>query len=158
MDYEKDICIEPDALDIEWVRQPFLYMEYAQEAARLDSIAKQKKEHLEVVDAQIDKVIRESNVKKPTEPQIRNEILLNHNHQQAYQEYIDALYEYNICIAGVRALDNKKSALENLVKLWQGSYFAGPKEPRDISSEMNFQNKIEEDTRRRIKESMNKKQ
>jgi hypothetical protein len=43
----------------------------------------------------------------------------------------------------VRAIDQKKTALENLVKLLGASYFAGPKAPRDLTQE-----RLEEKERR----------
>ncbi len=49
---------------------------------------------------------------------------------------IDAQYEYQMAQGAVQAVEQRKSALENLVKLYGQGYFAGPKTPRDISSEV----------------------
>ena len=46
-----------------------------------------------------------------------------------------AQYELEVMGAAVRALDQKKSALENLVRLQGQNYFAGPSVPRTIGAE-----------------------
>lgn len=136
MDFDKDVSINPDALDIEWVQQAGLYMKYAESVADYDRIVRQKKESLDIVKATVDRELRESAEKKMTEAMVATAIPTDERYKAAYQEYSQALYDYSVAMGAVRAMDHKKQALENLVKLWQGGYFAGPREPRDLSDEM----------------------
>lgn len=133
-DYKKDLMIEPDALDIEWIEQPRLYMKWAEISAKAEDRVKLTKEALEVTDAKIDNEIRSSG-DKVTEVQIKAKISLDERHQKALQDYNDALYKSNLYSSAVRAMDHRKVALENMVRLMIGQYFAGPKDPRDLKKE-----------------------
>lgn len=157
MDYERDVSIDPDALDVEWIRQPMNYMNYAVYAASLDHAAKRAKENLEVLYAQLDREVRESAETKMTEAQVAAAIKVDARYQDAQEAHNQAVYEYNVSIAVVKAMDHKRAALENLVRLYQGSYFAGPREPRNISDEYEkkgFGEMGEERTRAAIREKM----
>jgi hypothetical protein len=161
LNYERDVSIDPDALDVEWLRQPMNYMTYAQEAARLDAIMKNAKEAMEVLYAQLDRDTRRSSDKKLTEAQVEAAVLTDSRYQEAQATFSDATYEYNICIAAVKAMDHKRAALENLVKLYQGSYFAGPREPRNLTDEYNkkgFQQMGEDRTRDQIRSRMHRRE
>ncbi len=76
LDFDTDVGIDPDSLDIEWLRQATLYMRYATEAARRDAIVKRAKESLEVADAQIDREVRRSADKRLTEAQVSAAVML----------------------------------------------------------------------------------
>ena len=130
--YLDDIKIEGDALDLEWLHHPQKYMKWAEKAAQAEDRVKLAKEKLEVTDAKIDKEIRTTSQEKVTEKAIANAIALDERHQEALQKLNDALYESNLYSAAVKAMEHRKAALENLAKLWVGSYFSGPSAPRDI--------------------------
>ncbi len=139
LNYEQDIRIEPGALDVEWVGQAELMGKYARHAAETKRAMDEAKEHLEAGKARLDLAIRKSpqhyDLGKTTEGSIQSTILLQPEYQAFAQAYIDAKYEYEIAIGAVRAMDQRKTALENLVKLLAASYFAGPQAPRDLSGE-----------------------
>ena len=161
LNYERDVSIDPDALDVEWLRQPMNYLTYAQEAARLDAIMKNAKEAMEVLYAQLDRDTRRSSEKKLTEAQVEAAIFTDSRYQEVKAVFGDAVYNYNISIAAVKAMDHKRTALENLVKLYQGSYFAGPREPRNLNDEYNkkgFQQMGEERTRDEIRSRMHRRE
>jgi len=52
-------------------------------------------------------------------------------YQIALHEYNKVKHNYGILQAAVRALDHKKAALENLVRLYVGGYYASPVEPKE---------------------------
>ena len=140
MDFEQDIRINESALDIEWLRQADLMGQYCRHAAHARAVMDKAKERLDVVEAEMDRDIRDFperyNLSKLTETLIKSTVLLTEERQIAAQAHIDTKYEYDIAQAAVRAIDQKKSALENLVKLHGMSYFAGPAVPRDLSAEV----------------------
>ena len=135
-EYEKDLAIDPMALDEDWLAQPGLYMKYSVMAADANKRENQAKERLDVVKAELSMDIRKDpskyGVEKITEDVVKSTILLQPKYKAASDELIEAGYEYSILQGAVRAFDHRKAALENEVKLWLGSYYSGPKEPRDI--------------------------
>lgn len=139
MNYEEDIRIDPNALDVEWLEQPELMRKYAKHAALMEKEKDEAKERLDIVKARIELDIRDNpttyNIQKVTEGTIQSVLLLQEGYQEANREFNDAKYEYNVAVAAVRAFDQRKTALENLVRLLSASYFAGPQVPRDLYSE-----------------------
>jgi hypothetical protein len=139
MNYEKDITIDESGLDIEWLNQPRLMIQYATHLAEMSLRLDKKKSLLELKKAELDKAIRGNpdrfGVAKPTETAILNAIMMNEEYQEIEHQVLDAKYQVDIAKAAVRAIDGKKDALENLVRLHGQQYFAGPKLPRDLSAE-----------------------
>lgn len=139
MNYEKDIRIDENALDVEWLQQASLTFHYSKNAAfqrkQLDLV----KENLNVVRAELDREIRNDpeafDIAKVTEAALTAAIISHKRYKEANNAYLEAKYEADIADAAVRALQDKRSALENLVKLHAAQYFAGPSMPRDISRE-----------------------
>lgn len=140
LDYERDTAIDEQALDVEWLRQPDLMRKYSMHAAETKRLVDETKERLDVVRARLDLAIRENpqkfGLEKVTEAAIAATILLQDEYQEASKGHLDAKYEYEIALAAVRAIDQKKTALENLVRLLAASYFAGPQAPRNLTGEV----------------------
>ncbi len=139
LNYEEDVRVDPEALDVEWLKQAELMKKYAAHSADTKKEVDEAKERLDVGKAKIEMNIRKSpeeyGLSKITESAIQSTILLQEDYQKLVQDYTDAKYENDIAIAVVRSIDQKKTALENLVKLLGASYFAGPQAPRDLSRE-----------------------
>ncbi len=139
MNYEQDTTIDQDALDVEWLEQPRLMMRYARLAAEARKHMEWAKENLDVARASLDQSIRTDPEKfgldKVTESAIASAILIHKEFREAQDKFREAQYEFNMAQAAVRALDGKRDALENLVRLHGQQYFAGPKVPRDLSKE-----------------------
>jgi len=137
--YDQDISIDPDALDIEWTKQAQTFFKYAELTARAHVVMDRKKEKIDVLEATMGLKIRTNpasyGLEKITEGAVQSTILIDQNHIDAVAELADLKYEYEVLIAAVRALDQKKSALENLVRLQGQNYFAGPSVPREIGKE-----------------------
>lgn len=139
MNYEKDIEIDETALDVEWLEQPSLMLKYARYSAESRRALEEAKQSLDVARAEIDKQIRERpedfGILKVTEGSIQSAILTEPQYKSAYQAYLDTKYESDMSQGAVRAFEQRKEALENLVKLHGQQYFAGPKVPRDLAWE-----------------------
>ncbi len=138
-DYTKDLEIDLAELHTEWLRQPVLYMEYAEMAAEASRARDKAKNALDVVKAQLDLEIRSDPAKfelaKITETAVANVIMIRTEYQESLDRYHQAKYDLDILNAAVRAFDQRKAALENEVRLLAGQYFAGPKEPYDITKD-----------------------
>ena len=141
LNYERDVSIDETALDVEWLQQADLMYKYARYQAETKKAMDEAKERLDFIKAKLEMDIRTNpesyGLSKVTESAIASTILLQSEYQEASKKYIEAKYENDVAVAAVRAIDQKKTALENLVKLLSVSYFAGPSAPRDLSLEWN---------------------
>lgn len=138
-DYKKDLMIDPDILDILWVRHPNIYMKYSEAAALANDLVRKKKNDLEVIDARIDQELRiagEGKTTKMTADAVKAAITADDRHINALIEYNDALYKAELCGSAVKAMEHKKTALQNMVQLCLSGYFALPKIPRDLKNEI----------------------
>lgn len=138
-DYEKDITIDPNALDLEWLDQAALMLRYCRHAEQTRKGLDYAKERLDIRRAELDKAMRSDPEKfgigRVSEGAIQNAILLDPDYQEISNDFLEAKYEANMAAAAVKAFDQRKSALENLVRLHAQQYFAGPKVPRNLSDE-----------------------
>ena len=139
MNYEQDITIDDSALDIEWLEQPQLMIKYIRHASQTSRDLDKAKENLDIVKAEIDLKIRSNpekyGLEKVTEAAIQNTILTSKQYQEVNQTMLDVKYEAEMAKGAVRAMEQRKDALENLVRLHGQQYFAGPKVPRDLTWE-----------------------
>lgn len=141
--YDKDLEIDPNNLDQEWLLQPRLFMNYSAELtdARRDSAFIAEK--LEVTKAEADKRVRLQFVdQKVTVDQIRAAVQQDVEVQKIARDAIEAEHKVNMLQAAVRSFDQRKDALENLVRLHGQNYFAGPTVPHNIGRE--FRKQIDE--------------
>jgi Cdc6-like AAA superfamily ATPase len=139
MNYEEEIKIDVDALDLEWRDQPVLMMTYARQAAEARRHLDQMKEKIELVKAELDREIRTKperyGIEKITENAVQNTIITLPEFKKASKILLDAKFDADIAQSAVIAISQRKDALENLVRLHGQQYFAGPKVPRDLSFE-----------------------
>lgn len=137
--WQKDVEINPNTLDVEWCKQASLVGEYCVAQAEARAKLDLAKEAVDVTAAKLGLKIRANpasyGLDKVTEASVQAVILLDTTYAVATQALRDAQYEYDVLSAAVRALDQKKSALENLVRLQGQNYFAGPSAPRDLGAE-----------------------
>ena len=139
MNYEQDMTIDVNALDVEWAGQARLMLQYAKHAAKTRLEVEQVKEKLDILRAELDMKIRvdpeKFGIVKLTESVVSSTIITQKEYVTTNEEYLLIQYENNMAQGAVKALDGKKTALENLVKLHEQQYFAGPSVPRDLSKE-----------------------
>ncbi len=132
--------IDHSALDVEWLDQPNLMIRYIRHQANCALTLDKAKERLDVLRAELDKKIRahpeKFDVSKLTETVVTNTIIIQPEYKDLQEEVLEAKYEFDIARAAVSAINARKEALENLVKLHGMSYFAGPKMPRDLNQEV----------------------
>lgn len=137
--YEQDIEINPEALDVAWLEQPRLMLQYSKNSAKMRRELDMAKQELDIAKAEADRKIRESpedfGLVKVTEASVSNAILNEDGYKDAYAIYLSTKYESDMAQGAVNAFEHRKSALENLVRLYGQQYFAGPSIPRDINKE-----------------------
>lgn len=137
-DYEKELQIDILSLDTEWIQQPRLFMKYAdlqsESRKELDELKQKQKVKRSELLLEAAEGGEELIGSKPTVSAIDAWVESQKSYKELVQQIIDKEYELNILTGAVRAFDQKKAALENLVRLWQGSYFSGPREPKDYTA------------------------
>lgn len=147
-EYKQDLDIDQNSLDREFIRQPNLYMKYSELFIQADREAKDAKERLEVVKAQLYSDIIKREEKKPTENMIQSWIALSDIFQKAQRAYYDKRYEADILASAVKSFEHKRSSLENLARLWIGSYYSSPKQTSEVKE--TIQEKRSERQRRHL--------
>lgn len=123
--------IDTESLDSEWEMQPELVFKHGQRLAEAEEEVERAKAELEEEKARLDSQIREDpesyGIIKLTETQVTNTILLQPSYKDALDTYFTARNDYLVCRSVTTALDHKRSALENLVKLYGMNYFSSPR-------------------------------
>lgn len=156
----EDKQIDPDALDIAWIEQADMYYKYSD---ALNNAIQQRndnkvtveklKDNLESVKAKLDIDIRSDpesyELPKVTEQVVNSAIQLDDEYKTALEEYYKAKEDLNEAQDSVNRLysctltmEQRKTALEQLVRLLNQQYFSTPSEPRNLSNE--YSQKIKE--------------
>lgn len=129
-DYQNDLIINEHKLDEEWLRQPSRMMEYSAELAQAIYDRNRAKENLDVIEASLDRDARNepppAGLGKLTETAIKNLIKLQDPYREAILAYHDCDMRTNLMQGAVNAFQHRKTALENLVKLYLAGYFSEP--------------------------------
>lgn len=142
MDYKTDVQIDETALDVEWLEQSSLAMRYGTHYAFCKKKLTEAEEKVKFIRSQLIKKANLNPLKyckkdKPNAPDIEAYYRTHPDHIAAKDAWITAQYECDIAeIAKNEISFTRKNALENLVKLYLGGYFAGPKVPRDLFKEV----------------------
>jgi hypothetical protein len=153
-DIKIDKVIDPDALDIAWIEQSDLYYKYSEaynsaleKKNELKLEIERYKENVDIIKAELDLMIRKAPEEfnltgKVTEGAISSTILTHKDYQSAVEEYYgirkdfnEAQHEANQLYSCVATMEQRKTALENLVRLLNQQYFSTPDEPRDLAHE-----------------------
>jgi len=153
MNYEADLRIDESNLDLEWLEQPSLMMRYGMKSAEARQELDLAKENLNLVKAELDLAIRNNpesyGLNKVTEAALFAMIQQQDDYKTAYSRFVDATYQVNLLQVAIEAIQHRKSALENLVRLHGQQYFAGPKIPHDLAE-------VREAAQRRANEAVGK--
>jgi hypothetical protein len=159
-DYSKDIEINENDLEAEWLEQPSLMLYYSERYAEAIHKRDMRKIRLDYVFADIDSDIRKNWNKhfdsKPTEVALKNYITKDARYRKAEKLHINAVRDVNI-LAGVKtSFDHRKRALENLVSLRISGFHSEPKRQRQIMDKGGSDNSLTRRPRKRVKSRKSK--
>jgi len=101
------------------------------------------------------KKLRRANDKEPTGQAIEAYYRSHSDYVELKGKRSRAAFEVDMLKNAVFAVNKKTTALENLVRLLLGEYFAGPKLPRDLSSE-NLERTKREEARSKVRTKLSK--
>lgn len=147
-DYEEFMEIDEDSLDVEWLEQPKKMVQMVKIAAKVKINMERAKDNLAQVKAELAKKVRAApekyGIEKITIDAVNDVVQTDAKYIEAYEEYLEAVYENEVASGSVKATEQRKSSLENLVKLHGQQYFAGPKVPRNLSEQATlFREKVQ---------------
>jgi flagellar motility protein MotE (MotC chaperone) len=148
---ESFIHIDKYRLDEEWLNQPVLYLQYAGALAEAEADEGEAKAEMELVRAEVAAAIRDSpnnfGLKRVSNDAVDGVVLTTSEFQAAQKEYLACKRKVGNLKAAVRALEHRKTALENEVYLHGQGYFA--EKPKSRLSGMGGRDAIK-DARRRV--------
>ena len=126
--------IDQNLLDREWLNQPRFFFRYAKQLADARRRYEEAKANLKIVAAEADKKVRERATKmdqKVTEAIVTATVQRRDDYREAEQAVFTAKHNVDVLDAAVTALEHRKAALENLVRLHGQNYFSTPKASGD---------------------------
>jgi hypothetical protein len=144
-EYSGDTKFDINALEVEWTKHPRKYEKWSKALTIMTDRVKTATDNFDRVYAELDLHYRnEFKDQKTTEAIIKHHVILDKKYIEAQEKLNKLVYQMNMVKNVLSSVDRIKPALENEVKLLLGNYFAGPKEPRDLSKVMNMQEKWQE--------------
>jgi len=130
-DFKRDIHIDENNLETEWLEQASLFVYYAElhaEALYQRDMAKSK---LDLLFAKLYSERRKNWERyfdsKPTESALKEHILSDPKYQKAERHLISSAKDANLMLSVKTAFEHRKKALENLVTLKVSGFYAEPK-------------------------------
>jgi hypothetical protein len=139
-----DISIDKYNLEDEWKRQPYVIYRWAALLAEAEKQVEVIKNRLELERSNLDAKVRTNPSEygfkdsKVTETAIARALSSNEGLMKTQNELIEARRRYGVINAAYQAINHKRPALENLVKLFLNNYYSEPyvpKEAKDISQD-----------------------
>jgi hypothetical protein len=140
VEISQSLNVDKDRLDLEWEKQPQLYMDWADLHARASNLREKIKTQIEQKEAEIDQRIRTNpsnfGIDKVTESAIKSAIKRNDGYTGliADQDRVGLLI--NRLSAVVASMSQKKSALENLTELCLAGFYNSASGPARSKTEV----------------------
>jgi hypothetical protein len=147
LNWKKDMRIDEDALDVEWLEQAELATKWGEYYNELDDEVRRAEQNEKIVRSELILAINQDPLKylgkdkkgvpiKPTDAKVEAAMRVQPEHQDAKERLIGALKaRSDVDNAHKEISFTRKAALEQLGVLLAQNYFAGPKMPRDIRNE-----------------------
>jgi len=130
MNFKDDLQINKFALDLEWEKQPVLFIEWAEKSVEASFVKDKTKEKLELIMAELDMEMRKDpnsfGIEKITETVVLNTIKRHLKYQEIYNLYLESIKSFKLFEIVKEAFDHKKKALEKLTDLFISGYWAIP--------------------------------
>jgi len=134
-DFKENITIDKYSLDLEFEKHPMLYHEFAMDMTTAEDEKDRARDQLELLRAELDVAIRNNpkafQLEKITEAAISSTIIQTAKFKEAQDYYNSCVSSVRILKIAVESINQKKVALENLVRLYLGEYYS-KEAPREI--------------------------
>lgn len=117
-------------LEEEWQIQPKLFRKHSRELAHLRAEWERAKTRRDLTEAKVEMQARRDpdsfGIEKKREAAFKQAVILSKEWQKANEEVIVAKYRMDEMESDVRAIEHRKEALTNMVKLRLADYYADP--------------------------------
>lgn len=149
---DEDLSINKFDLANEWVKQPNLFSKYASASAQLKKEAQERSEKAKLIKAELKADAAENPREclgegvKPSNEKVEAYATAHRDYQDAIKKAIEAQYRADMAENVVFAFHQRKSALENLVRLASMEYFATPNgylETGEFGRDVRYQENVE---------------
>ena len=140
LNFREDVLIDPERLDIEWLRQPELVAHYGEALAEAKDETRRAHQRVKLVRSELilkakrGMALEECGTKKPSDSVCEAYYRTDPEHVEAVDAFMDAQKEEDALQQAVYAMTGRRSALEHLVRLLISEYFTSPLEAHDIST------------------------
>lgn len=165
MDYKKEVRIDEDALEIEWLEQAELAIKWGEYYNELEDEVRRAEQNEKIVRSELILKINQDPDKylgmgiKATDAKVEAAMRTHKNHKAAKDRLLDALKSKSDAEVAYKEISyTRKAALEQLVTLHGQNYFAGPKMPRDIHKERQNRETTRNKSNERVRKIRRKKQ
>lgn len=140
-EFKGDVRVDPEALDVECVRQAEIFTKWAELAQDAKSRMEALKFDLDTKWALLELKVRKRpgkyGLETLTEAAVKATVSTHPEYLELARRHQGAREESMWLDRAVAALEMKKRMLEELIKLHGLQYFAGPSAPRNLGSEWN---------------------
>ncbi len=167
IDYEKDKNVDIHNLHQEFMRNPTLVGNYYKLRGQAEEEMDKAKRQVDVSKSNLDraKAVLELNIRKTPEkydsqitkltenivlslmlihlPQDEECAKYQKEYTEAQEKLIDAKRKFDIYYSATKAIEERRSSLENLVTLWSRNYFSVPNLPKPLIED--YQNTFQDD-------------
>lgn len=163
LNYEEDVRIDEQALELEWQDQAELAVRYGKEFSQMKKKVSELDEKVKVTRSELIRKAWDNPQKHLGQPkgavQTVEAFYRSHKkHKEAKQNLIDAEEELSLVEIAYKEISyTRKLALENMVKLFASDYFAGPTVPRDLTKVRQERDKTRENANAGMKKMKRKK-
>ncbi|RLF30294.1 MAG: hypothetical protein DRN14_00115 [Thermoplasmata archaeon] len=135
-EFESDLKIDPNYLEVEAGRQGELFFKWAERAVEAKERADHAKLKMDVLEAKLSSKARldpdSFGIAKVTEGSIAAAIKIHPEFLEAQEEHISARADFHMLERAVEAMEQRKRMIEILVTLHGQQYFAGPSVPHNL--------------------------
>lgn len=123
--YENEVKISLDCLELCNQDNPELIMKYGKEKSKISKDLRDKKEELSICDAKLRKYIVETSDKKPTVAEIDAQISLDDKHRKLVAEIIVLEYDLDLLKECINAFRDRGNSLREERELLALGYWSG---------------------------------
>ena len=134
-DFAKMFKIDVNGLDQEASKQPMYYNDIAQEVAEAKFERDTVSEKLALLEAQLYSGIVRGYDKKPSDTFIQKEIIQDEDYIKLKSQLIELNKELSLWQGRQKAIEEKRTSIETLTKLYLGNYFCVPNTPKTRDNE-----------------------
>ena len=137
INFDIDAAINPMELDVEWFKHANLVAKYSRLCSDSEAKAKRAEERMKTMRSKIIKLVYAKPSKLPGGKPVAQVVEAYYRSHPKYislkEKMLTAQHTHSLCLNAMSVLSNKRTAMENLVKLLAMDFWSGPKSANDFT-------------------------